>query len=154
MAKTNQFNVTTRRHTAAAVEAMLAAGAVGLWARARDRYGEYGLVGVTLALPEDGGEAWRIDTFLLSCRALGRRVESALFAALAQRVARRGARALIGEFVATAGNRPAHGFFAEHGFAPLDGHGRRWRLELDHASLDPPPFVALEILDEAAAGGR
>jgi FkbH-like protein len=153
MAKTNQFNVATRRHTAAQVEAMLEAGAVGLWLRARDRYGDYGLVGVALAVPETE-ETWRIDTFLLSCRALGRRVEDALLAALAQRVARRGGRCLIGEFVATARNRPAERFFAEHRFAPLDSNGRMWRLELDAASLEPPPFVALETREEIDAGGR
>jgi len=153
MAKTNQFNVTTRRHTAAEIEAMLAAGGVGLWLRARDRYGDYGLVGVALALPDTGG-SWRIDSFLLSCRALGRQVEGALLAALAREVAGRGGGALIGEFVATARNQPAARFFAEHRFAPLDGDGRLWRLPLDAASLEPPPFVTLESPHEVSAGGR
>jgi FkbH-like protein len=152
MAKTNQFNLTTRRHTAAQVEAMLEAGAVGLWLRARDRYGDYGLVGVALAVPEPE-QAWRIDTFLLSCRALGRQVEGALLAALARFVARQGGRCLVGEFVATAHNRVTERFFAEHGFASLDSAGRMWRLALDAASLEPPPFVALEACDEVKAHG-
>ena len=152
MAKTNQFNVTTRRHTAAQVEAMLAAGAIGLWLRARDRYGDYGLVGVALAVPE-AADTWRIDTFLLSCRALGRQVEGALLAALGERVARRGGRVLIGEFVATKRNQPAERFFVQHRFAPLDGDGRLWRLELDAASLEPPSFVALETGEAVAVTG-
>jgi FkbH-like protein len=152
MAKTNQFTVTTRRHSAAQVEAMLGAGALGLWLRARDRYGDYGLVGVALALP-DTADAWRIDSFLLSCRALGRQVEGALLAALARRVAGRGGRRLIGEFVATGRNQPAERFFADHRFAPLDGDGRMWRLDLDAAALEPPPFVTLETHDEVAAPG-
>jgi FkbH-like protein len=153
MAKTNQFNVTTRRHTAAQVEAMLAAGAVGLWLRARDRYGDYGLVGVALATPTADG-TWCVDTFLLSCRALGRRVVGALLAALARRVVERGGHALLGEFIATARNGPARRFFAEHGFAPLDADGKTWRLELDAASLRPPPYVTLEIGDGCDAGSR
>ena len=153
MAKTNQFNVTTRRHTAAQVEAMLDSGAVGVWLRARDRYGDYGLVGVALAVPEPE-QAWRIDTFLLSCRVLGRQVEGALLAALARGVTRRGGRRLIGEFVATARNQPAERFFAEHRFVPLDASGRMWGLELDAASLEPPRFVALETCDGVDAGGR
>lgn len=152
MAKTNQFNVTTRRHTAAEIEAMLAAGGVGLWLRARDRYGDYGLVGVALAVPETG-QRWRIDSFLLSCRALGRQVEGALLAALAQRVAARGGDTLIGEFVATARNQPAAPFFAEHRFAPLDGDGRLWRLPLDATALEPPPFVTLQSTDEIGPRG-
>jgi FkbH-like protein len=153
MAKTNQFTVTTRRHSAAQVEAMLAAGAVGLWLRARDRYGDYGLVGVALAIPDDG-DAWRVDSFLLSCRALGRHVEGALLAALARRVAARGGRSLLGEFVSTGRNRPAERFFAEHGFAPLDGDGRWWRLALDAGALEPPPYVALEAVDDDDPVGR
>jgi FkbH-like protein len=153
MAKTNQFNTTTRRHTGAQLEAMLAAGAVGLWLRARDRYGDYGLVGVALARPE-ADAAWRIDTFLLSCRALGRHVEGAMLVALAREVAARGGRTLIGEFVRTARNQPAERFFADHRFTPLDGEGRLWRLDLDAAALAPPSFVTLETRAPAPAGGR
>ena len=153
MAKTNQFNLTTRRHTAAEIRAMLEAGAVGLWLRARDRYGDYGLVGVALAVSEPG-HAWRIDTFLLSCRALGRQVEGGLLAALAQQVARQGGRHLIGEFIATARNQPAERFLAEHRFAPLDGSARLWRLDLNAAALEPPRFVALETCAEGEADGR
>ena len=153
MGKTNQFNVTTRRHTAAGIEAMLGGGAIGLWLRARDRYGDYGLVGVALAVPETP-ETWRIDSLLMSCRALGRQVEGALLAALAQEVAARGGAVLIGEFVATARNGPAAPFFRDHGFAPLDDDGRLWRLTLDAAALEPPPFVGLESLHASPAGGR
>ena len=55
---------------------------------------------------------------------------------------------------ATARNQPAERLFAEHRFASLDPDGRMWRLELDAASLEPPPFVALETCEEVEAGGR
>jgi FkbH-like protein len=153
MAKTNQFNLTGRRHTAAQVQVMLDAGAVALWLRARDRYGDYGVVGVAIAVPEPDA-VWRVDTFLLSCRALGRQVESALLAALGQHVARVGGRTLVGEFVATGRNHAAGAFFRDHGFAPLDTTGRLWRRQLDAAALEPPSFVALESCDAVEAGGR
>ena len=44
--------------------------------RAADRFGDHGLVGVGLV--ERTGDQWRIDTFLLSCRVIGRQVETAL----------------------------------------------------------------------------
>src|SRR6185436_7652652 len=50
LAKTNQFNVTTRRHTQAEVEALVAAG-VGVTVRVVDRFGDSGLVGVAIAVP-------------------------------------------------------------------------------------------------------
>jgi hypothetical protein len=139
----------TRRHRRGRGDARGRRGGV---VAARDRYGDYGLVGVALAVPELE-QTWRIDTFLLSCRALGRHVEGALLTALARFVARQGGRCLIGEFVATPHNRVTERFFAEHGFVSLDPAGRMWRLELDAAALEPPPFVALEACDEVDAHG-
>jgi FkbH-like protein len=142
LGKTNQFNLTTRRHTEADVSAMLDAGAIGLWMRVADRYGDSGLVGVAIAVPESGGE-FRLDSFLMSCRVLGRRVEHALLDAIARRARRRGARALLGEFIPTRKNAPAAGFLAEAGFA-RDDRPDRWRLDLADDRATPPPFEVIE----------
>ena len=72
-------------------------------------------MGAAFALPE-GADAWRIDNFVVSCRILGRQVETALLAAVAERVAASGAERLIGEYVATPRNVPARDFYAGHGF--------------------------------------
>jgi FkbH-like protein len=136
LAKTNQFNLTTRRHTAADVAALLDKGAVALWARVKDRFGDNGLVGAAIAAPEADGR-WVIDTFLLSCRVIGRRVETALLSALSEEVRGRGARALLGEYLPTAKNKPAADFYPKHGFT---AEGERW------ARTEPvPPPVLLKI---------
>jgi FkbH-like protein len=49
VAKTNQFNLTTRRHTPSELQAMIESGAVALWLRVADRFADNGLVGVALA---------------------------------------------------------------------------------------------------------
>ncbi len=120
--KTNQFNLTARRYTEGEIHAQLNAGAIGIWLRVTDRFGDYGLVGAAFALPGPRGE-WRIDNFVLSCRILGRQVETALLSELARRVQNAGGKRLAGEYVPTARNSAASDFFASHGFEPQDG---RW----------------------------
>jgi FkbH-like protein len=130
--KTNQFNLTTRRYTEAAIAEHLARGARVYSARVRDRYGDNGLTGVAIVVPESD-DAWAIDTLLLSCRVMGRGVESALIAHLADEVRQSGGRELRGTYVPTAKNGVVAGCYREHGFkrADEDDSGRTtWRLDL------------------------
>ena len=138
LAKTNQFNLTARRHGAAEVQALLAAGAVALWLRLADRLGDHGLVGVALAVP---GEPWRVDSFLLSCRVIGRGVETALLARLCEVVAARGGQELVGEYVPTAKNGIVADFYPRHGFVAADGG--TWRLALAAGAVQCPPSIVI-----------
>jgi FkbH-like protein len=118
--RTNQFNLTTRRHTIADLERMLADERTEVFqVSVRDRFGDSGVTG--LAILRHAGEASEIDTLLLSCRVLGRRVEEALLAFLARRAAAAGAHRLEGRFVPTAKNAQAAGFYPDHGFSGEDG---------------------------------
>lgn len=135
LGKTNQFNLTTRRHDEATIRTMCAEGA-GLWLRARDRFGDAGLVGVVLAVPE--GDAWKIDTLLMSCRVIGRRVETAMLALLERIASARGVHRLFGEFIATGKNQPAASFLPDHGFTP---DGGRWQLQFDAPRAMPDCFT-------------
>lgn len=130
VAKTNQFNLTTRRHTAAQLATMIEAGAVALWMRVADRFGDNGLTGVIIAVPEAEAGHWRIDTLLLSCRIIGRNIETGLLGALARIVAERGGHTLTGEFIATAKNELVRDFYPRHQFAAHDSTGRLWRRAL------------------------
>lgn len=148
--KTNQFNLTTRRYTSAALEQMMADGAITLWLRARDRFGDNGLVGVALAVPADGQDraVWRIDVLLMSCRVIGRRIETALLSELSRRVRRAGGRRLVGEFIPTDRNSMAASVYPDHGFVPADDAGRTWELALSEAAVPRPGFVTVHIADE------
>jgi len=138
IAKTNQFNLTTRRHTTAEVQTMIASGAIALWLRVTDRFGDYGLVGVAIAVPAASGQ-WVIDTFLLSCRVIGRRVETVLLGMLSRLVRERGGTTLIGEYRSTSKNTPASTFYADHGFEAMDGDGGRWFWDLTASGAIPLP---------------
>jgi FkbH-like protein len=110
LGKTNQFNLTTRRHSRAEVEALMRQnGSIGLALRLRDKFGEQGIVAVLLAAPING--ALTIDSYLVSCRALGRGVEDALWSALIERAARQNARRLEATYVPTAKNAIVSGLY-------------------------------------------
>ncbi len=120
--KTNQFNLTTRRYSEAEVERIARKGprAVALAIRLADKYGDNGLISVVLARPDTAfaDDELLIDSWLMSCRVLGRQVEEAVLDVLVHAARAAGYRTLIGEY------RPSgrNGMVAEHypqlGFVP------------------------------------
>ena len=134
--KTNQFNLTTRRRTDAEVRALIAAGAYTQAMRASDRFGDSGLTGVLIAVPE--GVNLRIDTWLMSCRVLGRRLEEAMFAALARWAAANGYKQIIGEHIPTAKNSQVADLYPRLGFAAAGQQGEsrlfRWEVGREFAA--------------------
>jgi FkbH-like protein len=130
--KTNQFNLTTRRYSEVELVTMQADGAVVLGMRVSDRFGDNGLVGVAIVHPFGDG-IHDIDTLLLSCRVMGRGVESALLGYIADQARRAGARTLRGRFIPTAKNEPARGCYVSHGFSLIDrcaDGSEVWELDL------------------------
>jgi FkbH-like protein len=129
--KTNQFNLTTRRYSEQQIAEIAASPASRVFSiRVRDRFGDHGLIGV--AITRDQGDVREIDTFLLSCRVIGRTVETALLSFLASDAAACGLKKLHGWFFPTKKNAPAREFYREHGFAFQDanGKGSLWVFDL------------------------
>ena len=113
--KTNQFNLTTRRYTEAQVREMASSPDRLVYSiSVSDRFGDLGLTGV--AIVETGSSAWVIDSFLLSCRVLGRGVEDALLAHVMSKAKANGAASVEGLFIPTAKNAPARDFYPTRGF--------------------------------------
>ncbi|MCB9652080.1 MAG: HAD-IIIC family phosphatase [Deltaproteobacteria bacterium] len=106
--RTNQFNLTTVRRSEAEVKALMASGAEVLRCTVRDRFGDYGLVGVLMY--RVGEDALEVDTFLLSCRVLGRGVEHALLRKLGEVARAAGKTRVDVPFAPTAKNEPAKNF--------------------------------------------
>ena len=114
--------------------------------RVSDRFGEYGLVGVAI-LQVGEHRRWRLDTLLMSCRVLGRSVETSFLAALAKYALAEGAEICDAAFIPTAKNAPAANFLQAHGFTALGGH--EWQAKFaDVCSV--PDSVGL-ILDPSHA---
>ena len=115
------------------------------WLRLRDRYGDAGLVAVGILRRE--GEVAVIDTFLMSCRVMGRCVEQALLARLADEAHQLGCTRLLGDYLPTAKNGVVETFYPDHGFEPrgdLPGGGSRYQLDLRVASVEWPEFIRRE----------
>ena len=120
--KTNQFNLTTRRHSIDTVnEIRDDPDAIVMAVRMRDRFGDYGLVGVVIAVPDDGSgsKTLSIDTWLMSCRVLGRRVEEAVLAELAREARAAGASELIGRFIPSEKNMMVAKHYEKLGFEKI-----------------------------------
>lgn len=164
LGKTNQFNLTTRRHGAADVERFQALpGGQAIALRVRDRFGDSGVVGLLLA--ETQGEVCRIDTLLLSCRVIGRDIEQAMLAEAAARAQRDGARWLLGEYRPTKKNGLCADFYRARGFTsdipedmsipPSEDGNSAWYwydLNLERPSF--PTFLQMEgVAHEPAFAG-
>lgn len=132
--KTNQFNLTTRRYSEAQVEQFASdSTVVAVHLRLIDRLGDSGIIGVIIAVPGDSPTELVVDTWLMSCRVLGRQVEDASMNILADMASRRGARSLSGRFIPTAKNSMVAQHYARLGFAAVPGGGEpetRWRMDL------------------------
>jgi FkbH-like protein len=141
--KTNQFNLTTQRYTEQQLEDLLARGSRIHTVRVRDRFGDNGIVGVAITTQAD--RTCKIDTLLLSCRVIGRTVETAILAAIADDAEAAGATTLLGNYIPTTKNAPARDFYPKHGFVERasDG-GSAWELALEGRSLSCPTWITLE----------
>ena len=151
--KSNQYNLTTRRYSEAEVELVEndpARHAIQI--RLADRFGDNGIISVVIA--EKAGEAWTIDTWLMSCRVLGRRVQEAALAHLAAAAASEGAKRLIGRYIPSAKNRMVAGHYQSLGFTLIDtgtDGETEWRLDL--ADYEPPD-LPMRIEDSTLARAK
>jgi FkbH-like protein len=117
--KTNQFNLTTRRTTEAEVQAVIDdPAAFGLQFRLLDRFGDNGIIAIVIGRRDSGGDV-RIDTWLMSCRVLGRQVEAAMLGVVAAESVRLGAGRLIGEYVPSGRNAMVKDHYANLGFTVI-----------------------------------
>ncbi len=139
LAKTNQFNLTTRRHDEATLRRQVTSGAWRVYTmRVADRFGDFGLTAVAIAAVEP--DAWHLDSFLLSCRVIGKSVETALLARIAEDARAAGAVALSAEFIDSGRNQVASTFLSQHAFAL--GDAGRWLRALDAPGPEWPAWIA------------
>ena len=139
--KTNQFNLTTKRYAESDIDSLIFDPQCMLYSlRVTDRFGDNGITG-TAFLFHSGGQCWEIDTFLLSCRILGRTVETAFLAYLIAQIQSQGGRTLQGWFHPTTQNTPAQNFYEKHGFTNIkkENDSSWWTLDLQE---EVPSFPA------------
>ena len=132
MNKTNQFNLTTRRYTEADVLGMIRnEEAATLQLRLTDVHGDNGVIGLVVGYRK--GSVLELDTWLMSCRVLGRGVEDATLNLVVERAEEMGCTVVIGEYRPTPKNGMVREHYKQLGFTLLDRDGdgvTRWALPL------------------------
>jgi FkbH-like protein len=158
--RTNQFNFTTHRRSVLELKALQSNGAHIFRIRVSDRFGDYGLVGVMVA--EQSGAELLVDTFLLSCRVLGRGVEHAMLQRLGHLAESLRLDTVLLRYVPTARNVPARAFadsVASEFFSP-SADGVLYRLPTTRAvgiehrpGYDPVEVIEARVADEKKSIG-
>ncbi len=149
LGKTNQFNLTTRRHSREDVLRLLAMpGSFGMTVRVADRFGDHGLIGLMIAVPaDDDPRTLRVDTWLMSCRVIGRTVEEFFAAELLDRAARQGFARILGEYIPTKKNALVSELYDRMGYRRVevlpDGTVR-YELDVEDATRPVTYLVARE----------
>jgi FkbH-like protein len=134
--KTNQFNLTTRRYSADDVMAIMQdSSCFGLQLRLLDRFGDNGIISVVIGKMQD--DNLMIDTWLMSCRVLGRQVEPTTLNLIAAQAQRLGARRLVGEYVTTKKNGMVRDHYARLGFEVVEESEAGSRAVLDLTAYVP-----------------
>jgi FkbH-like protein len=143
--KTNQFNLTTVRHTQAEVESLANSDdALVLGMDIKDKYGDYGLVGVAVLKREIS--VCVIDTLLMSCRVLGRGAEDTLIAKLAEAAKALGCDQLRGKYIATSKNAMVKDLYRRFNFS-YDEKTDEWFISLVETPKTPEHIDAVLTLN-------
>ena len=145
LAKSNQFNLTTRRHGAAELERFVAdPECVHFSLRLRDRFTDHGLVSLMIGFRR--GEVLDIDSWLMSCRVIGRTVEKEMLAQLARRAEALGCQVLRGTYIPTAKNAMVADVYGRFGFMlePGSNGEKVWTYDLRTQPRIENGFIALE----------
>jgi FkbH-like protein len=141
--KSNQFNLTTRRYTEADIAALAADPTrFTMQVRLADRFGDNGMISVVVFARD--AEEWRCETWLMSCRVLGRRVEEAVLAHVAIAARAAGATRLVGEYIPSAKNAMVREHFGKLGFtkvAERGNAGSEWTLDLTRYVTPTLPMI-------------
>ncbi|TWU27166.1 hypothetical protein Pla52o_10300 [Novipirellula galeiformis] len=140
--KTNQFNLTTRRYSIQQINELSRANESEVLAfQVSDRFGDSGIVGVAiLRFEPDGCE---IDSLLMSCRVIGRNIETAMLTEIIDIARLRSCERIIGRYIPTAKNSPCADFYDQHGFVFANG---AWELNCgQRSSVEMPAWIKMRV---------
>lgn len=139
--KTNQFNLTTRRYQEEDImkfskeESMLVA-----CAQVEDKFGDNGITGAYI-IKKDSPLEWTIDTFLLSCRVMGRGVEEAIMGFILKAAKKEGVITVKGQYIPTKKNKACEQFLGNLGFKK---EGQNWIYSLHDNLIKIPSYMELK----------
>lgn len=139
--KTNQFNLTTKRYQEEEIQKFLESDkmVVGC-AQVEDKFGDNGITGVFI-IKKDTKKEWTIDTFLLSCRVMGRDVEKGILGYIINKARENNVEKIKAEFIPTAKNKPIESFLPNCGFKKEDDH---W-IYMINSDFEIPEYLKVSV---------
>lgn len=140
--KTNQFNLTTRRYTEADVLGFEKSDRyLTLQIHLQDKFGDNGMISVVIC--KNAGDCWEIDTWLMSCRVIKRRVEDAVCDELVAIARSNGIKKIRGYYRPTEKNKLVKNHYQQLGFAMVSSDDSEdiWELETRHYQPKYPPIT-------------
>lgn len=155
--KSNQFNLTTRRYSEAQVGEMEAdPNCFTLQVRLVDTFGDNGMISVIICRRD--ADAWLVDTWLMSCRVLGRRVEQAVLQELVSHARKLGIARIVGTYRPTERNRLVEDHYAKLGFTQCEcatEGSTLWSLDVvTHRDMGLPMKVVRIPLNGVSAAAQ
>ena len=144
--KSNQYNLTTRRYTDPEVmEAENDPEVFTLQVRLADVFGDNGMISVVICRPGEAG-VWEIDTWLMSCRVLGRKVEHMVLREILEHARAAGIHKLVGTYNPTDRNKLVVDHYAKLGFTKVaeeESGFTHWELQVEGAEVESAPMKVI-----------
>ncbi len=138
--KTNQFNLTTKRYQIEDIEKFSIDNDYFLGCvQVEDKFGDNGITGIYIVKKSD--KEWFLDSFLLSCRVMGRGIEERIIAYVLQQAKNHGVLIVKGKYIPTQKNKPAENFFQNCGFTK---DGDYWIFDLNKEIIIPKYIELIE----------
>lgn len=138
--KTNQFNLTTKRYQLEDIQKFSKDKNMFIGcAQVEDKFGDNGITGAFI-IQKNGTKEWTLDTFLLSCRVMGREVEKSILGHILKTAKKHGVEKIKANFIPTQKNKPIKNFLPECGFKKK---GNSWILSINE-TFQIPDFIKVE----------
>nr|MCR5796741.1 hypothetical protein [Eubacterium sp.] len=143
--KTNQFNLTTRRHTASEIQNMLLDDKVKIFAyREADRFGDNGIIAVVVV--DLKNEIPVISEFVMSCRVMGKNIENAIIDDVEEYLQNKGFAGAKGEFIPTAKNKPVANLYSNLGYTESCSDGEHKIYEIRFSEKPARNYILEKVI--------
>jgi FkbH-like protein len=139
--KTNQFNLTTKRYQESEINLMVNDPNFFMgYVNVKDKFGDNGITGVFI-IKKESEKIWIIDTFLLSCRVMGRDIEKGMFVYIVNEAKKHNIDQIKSKFIPTQKNKPIENFLPNCNFKK---EGDYW-IYMIESKLPFPEFLEVEV---------
>lgn len=137
--KTNQFNTTTKRYTENDIIKMRSSDEWNIYSfSVSDKFGDNGIVGIFILKTDIQNSELNIDSFIMSCRVIGREIENAILFFIISKAKELGLEKISGEVIPTPKNEPCRDVYKKYGFAEVKENS--WLLDISKKDFELPDY--------------